>query len=326
MKDSLIQSLKQFLQLHFMPGKPILLGFSGGNDSRALLDLLCQARFFFPLSIHLAHVDHGWRKESSRQAKELKKLAQTLEVSFHLHIGKEKEKSEEKARNERLLFFTRLYKELDAQALILAHHADDQAETVLKRIFEGAHLTHLGAMKKVSQYEEMIVWRPLLDIPKKKLLDLLKERQLTAIQDETNLDERYLRGKMRQRIFPELNRQFGKEITGNLVRLSETSHQLHAYLQVKTSHFFSKVEEGPSDIRLDFKNFFPLEKLEAHFVIKKLLSDQKVMISRVSIELMIIHLEKKSVKRKFGKNLIVDRGILFLLKGTVTNNFLSQLK
>lgn len=324
MQDSLIRSIKQFFQNHFSIGKPIILGFSGGNDSMALLDLLCQIRPFFSFDLHLAHVDHRWRAESSRQAEELLKISKNLNLHFHLHTSQEKEKSEEKARNERLAFFQNLYRELNAQALLLAHHGDDQAETVLKRIFEGAHLTALGAMSKISFYEEMTIWRPLLGIPKKNLLEWLKKRELEAIQDETNLDERYLRGKMRVSIIPDLNRQFGKEVTGNLVRLSEVSHELEGYLFRKTALFFSSLKEDEDGIEWNFNPFFPLEKLEVQYVLRKFFNAHALFFSRESIELIVLHLEKKSVMRKFGKFVIVDRGVI-LIKATVNQNFISNL-
>ncbi|HSX12111.1 MAG TPA: tRNA lysidine(34) synthetase TilS [Rhabdochlamydiaceae bacterium] len=310
MKDSLIRSIKQFLHYHFVPGKPILLGFSGGNDSLALLDLLCHLRPFFPLEVHLAHVDHGWRKESGAQAQELKNFSPTLGLAFHLHTSSSLEKSEEKAREERLHFFRRLYQELGAQALVLAHHADDQAETVLKRIFEGASLPLLGAMSKVSHYEEMTLWRPLLDIPKKKLLAWTAKRALNPIQDETNHDERYLRGKMRQRIFPELNAQFGKEVTGNLVRLSEMSHELHGYLLRKTAPLLSTLKQDALGVHWDFNPFFPLEKLEVQFALKQFLTAQGLFFSRQLLQSIVFHLEKRSGKRRFGNRLIVDRGTI----------------
>lgn len=314
MACTLIKTVKEFLATHFVPGHPILLGFSGGSDSLVLLDLLCQCRSDFPLEIHLAHVDHGWREESSLQAQELQKEAEKKGLAFHLHRCTSIEKNEELAREQRLQFFNSLYNKLGCQALILAHHADDQAETVLKRIFEGAHLTLLGAMAPHSHYQKMVVWRPLIDIPKKELTEWLEDKQLSAIEDATNFDPRYLRAKMRMEMIPSLSKQFGKEIAPMLGRLAKSAHELRNYFSRKTLHLFSTIQEGPFGIYWDFNPFFPLEKMEIYFAVKKYLLDCEITLNHISLELLVSLLARKASDRKIGQNLIVDRGILFILK------------
>lgn len=309
--SSLIKCVKDFLEARLIPGKGILVGFSGGGDSLALLDLLTECRAFFPLEIHLAHVDHKWREESTQQAEELRKQAAARGMPFYVHTVETSEKSEEKAREQRLQFFLTLYRKLGAQALVLAHHGEDQAETVLKRIFEGAHLTSLGAMNEISMYQEMVIWRPLLMISKKLLVDWIEKRGLNPIQDPTNADPHFLRAKMRQSIFPDLSRQFGKEIMPALNRLGKTAHELHDYFERKTEAIFSAGTKGPFGIYWDLSG---LEKLELQFVLKKIFAEQKTHLSYHTIELMINLLETKAANRKIGKSVMIDRGMLFFLQ------------
>src|SRR5207253_3170738 len=106
-KDSLLLLVAAFLNRHLKPKGPLLLGFSGGGDSLALLHLLLECRRFIPFDLHLAHIDHGWRQESEEQAAFLGQYAQKLALPFHLHTLKKKlslKNREAEAREERLKF------------------------------------------------------------------------------------------------------------------------------------------------------------------------------------------------------------------------------
>ncbi|MCB1082086.1 MAG: tRNA lysidine(34) synthetase TilS, partial [Chlamydiia bacterium] len=81
-KDRLV---KDFLTLRLQKGAKLLLGFSGGPDSMALLHMLIEAKETLDFSLHLAHVDHGWREESAREAEALEKVAKYFDLPFHLH-------------------------------------------------------------------------------------------------------------------------------------------------------------------------------------------------------------------------------------------------
>lgn len=143
---------KEFLFVHWDRKKPLLLGYSGGPDSKALLYALleCDAR------PHLAHVDHGWREESRAEAEECRAEAIKLGLPFHT-IRLDIPKKEDAARIARFSFFQSLYRTGPFQALLLAHQADDLAETVLKRTLEGAHLAFLGGMEAASRQFGMAV-------------------------------------------------------------------------------------------------------------------------------------------------------------------------
>ena len=83
MKDPLVLIVKNFLDSKLVPGKPLLLGYSGGPDSKALLYLLLQCRHFYPIDLHVAHVNHGWRPESREEAEILQGEAASLGLSWN---------------------------------------------------------------------------------------------------------------------------------------------------------------------------------------------------------------------------------------------------
>ncbi len=318
MNTHLAQELQKFLKKHLKKGQTLLLGFSGGADSLALLHLLLQWKEYYAIDLHLAHVDHGWRKESFEEAKALQQMAHSLGLPFHLERleGEVKGNLELYAREKRYAFFLKVYKEIRADSLLLAHHADDQAETVLKRIFEGSSLFSLGGLKKISTFQGMVVWRPLLGINKKALLHWLAVKKLTPIDDYTNKDPQYLRARMRVDILPQLAETFGKEISSNLFQLGESAQQLKDYLQRKVSPYIvGALRLGPEGKIWDLNPFFPMEELEIEALIKLLCEQEELSLSREERHLMKDLIQKNRGTKKISlKNgfFIVDKRVVLL--------------
>ncbi len=301
---SLTCQVLKFLDEHWDRTSPLLLGYSGGPDSKALLYLLLEAG----VRPHLAHVDHGWREESAAEAQALREEADGLGLPFHT-VRLEPEPSELAAREKRLGFFSSLFEKIPFQALLLAHQADDWAETALKRVLEGAHLVYLSGMKPISSLRGMTIWRPLLSIARRDLLRDLERRGLKAIEDATNRDPAYLRARMRVEMLPALSSSFGKEVSGNLALLAKRSLQLHDYLDRKTEEAFAQLQKGPWGWVLPPSSLEPLE-------ICHLLQRLKLNLSRTVLEGLADALAKKLAHRSFGPRLLADRGYFFYLAET----------
>ncbi len=318
--DRCHSTVKTFIEKRHHQGRPLLLAFSGGVDSLALFSLLIQLRKTHFLDVHVAHVDHGWRPESSQQAASLKKMVEELGAVFHLHTLSPPEESsnlEEKARLERLSFFRKIYGLVNAQALIFAHQADDLAETVLKRIGEGADLFYLHGMQEVGQIDGMDLWRPLLKIPKKELLSYLKKNHLVPIEDQTNRDCHFFRARMREKIFPYFNEQFGKETTSNFVRLSSSVIELKDYFCRKVEKYFERKQQTQEGAFFDLNPLFPLEKAELKFFLKELALQEKLFLSHEQKELAAEQIMKKSpccVISDKGRKVVVRKAILMILE------------
>jgi tRNA(Ile)-lysidine synthase len=214
--------LSDFLECNYIPGKPILLALSGGPDSLALFHLLVDCQKKMPLQLGVAHIDHGWRPESPREAEQLKHLVEHYHLPFHLKKldpSRLKGNLEDASRRERLAFYRHLCSEYGYQAVLLGHQRDDQAETVLKRILEGASLPFLAGLEERTYLDGLMLWRPLLRISKRQIVYWLQERGIKAFEDSTNLDPKFLRGRFRSVIVPQLSKDFGKQVEGNLWKL-----------------------------------------------------------------------------------------------------------
>lgn len=321
MKDLLLLSVKRFLEERLKPNQPLIIGYSGGPDSKALLYLLLDCRRFFPLDLHLAHIDHSWRPESRQEAMDLQAEAKKLALPFHLHtLAKEdftQGNFEEQGRNFRLNFFSKIYAQGGFQALLLGHHADDQAEVVLKRVFEGASLFSLGGLIEDRQIRGMNIWRPLLGVSKKTVLEWLERRNISFIEDPTNVSMLNLRGRMRKEILPFLKNSFRKEISNNLCWLAEESQQLKEYFSALNAPILDAIKRQECHLCLDLNPFLPMPALQLKYLIKELFHVEGCVLSRQLMENIVEALLEGEGGKKFitqKMHFQVEHGFLYLNK------------
>lgn len=305
---------EQFLKAN--PSKKILLAFSGGSDSTALFHVLNSLKNRLGFELGLAHVDHRWREESAQEARIIEKLAALHQVPLFLKVldpALMQGSLEEASRNARLLFFKEIIAREGFDYLALAHHADDQAETVLKRLFEGASFQTLGSMKMHSEYEGMKVWRPWLHVSKQEILAFLQTNALPYFEDATNGDLTFLRGRMRKVLMPTLQEAFGKNIRSSLLKLGEGSEELNEWLRERYSPIL--------DLNPPWNRFLDLSEVthsfEARWLIREWLGRQKITPSYECLKILT-ELSLEGVTDRYvelsGYEVHVDRKCLFCLK------------
>ncbi|MBA3957653.1 MAG: tRNA lysidine(34) synthetase TilS [Parachlamydiaceae bacterium] len=323
MSDLLFQKLSSFLLQHYNSARPILLALSGGPDSLALFHLLVQWRQQTQGEVGIAHVDHGWRAESASEAEILRQLAASAKMPFHLKTLDPKTLSgnlEAACRMERLHFFRELSETYGYQATLLGHHRDDQAETVLKRVFEGSSLCALSALQPISKVEGCTVWRPFLDVSKKTIMEWLATNQLEAFSDRTNLDPKFLRARFRSKIIPFLQDTFGKEIASPLCQIAEEAQELKEFC----AHQFKPILDGA--VTGPFGGWLNLSNEKSPFAIKYILRElcQRAgcaLPKTVAATACQLILENKSDRELFVGDfrICVDRHHVFVLKqGVIT--------
>lgn len=221
-------AVKKFLLNRNPQGTTLLIGCSGGADSRALVHALWKVSPEWDLCLHVAHVDHGWRDESAEEARLLQEWIASKGLPFHqtrLAI-KPSRNMEAGGRTARLHFFQKICQQIGAHAVCLGHHADDLIETVLKRVLEGAALHQLHGLREEHVLEGLCLWRPLLACTRAEIEQYCMRQKLPFFQDPTNEDSRWLRGRMRKEILPTLEKLFGKGIRRPLHMLGKRSQAL----------------------------------------------------------------------------------------------------
>ena len=207
--------------------KRIAVALSGGLDSVVLLDTVCKAQAKNKSTeIFAFHIHHGLQKQADDWLIFCKKLAKKYKIHFdfrllHLTGSQEQGNIEARARAGRYEALTDLCIEYGIEDLLLAHHQNDQAETVLLQLLRGAGVAGAAAMPSSRQLDskhgKITLWRPLLDQSKKELEAYAKEHKLQWIEDPSNQDSKYRRNAIRKTIIPALEK-IQPEAIANLAR------------------------------------------------------------------------------------------------------------
>jgi tRNA(Ile)-lysidine synthase len=185
----------------------LVLAVSGGPDSTALMVLATRWRDSLKTKPKLIAVtiDHGLRKESKREAAEVARLARKLKIghrTLRWNGRKPATGVQEAARAARYRLLGDAARKAGATHILTAHTRDDQAETVLIRMARGSGLTGLGAMARMSRLPSggegaLTLVRPLLDIPKSRLVATLRAQKINYADDPSNRDPRFTRVRLR---------------------------------------------------------------------------------------------------------------------------------
>ena len=192
----------------FKSGEIIGVGCSGGSDSLALLHYLATNQEKFDIEVVAIHIDHEIREDSYIDADFVKNFSKDLGIRFYKFrvdvpkIAKEKSMGiEEAAREARYGVFKSLINKGIIDKIALAHHAQDQAETILMHIFRGAGLAGAKGMEAKS---EKIYVRPFLETTKDEILQYLDDNRLEYRNDYTNQDNSYNRNFVRNVLLKEI--------------------------------------------------------------------------------------------------------------------------
>lgn len=190
-------------------GEPVLLvAVSGGCDSMALLCGLERLRSERPLTLHACHVQHGLRGESSLADEAMvRQVCDRLQIPLRVHearLGGDMSLPgmETRARDQRRAFFAADLEALHADALLLAHHRDDQTETLLMHLLRGAGAAGLAGMQECAPFAAGMLLRPFLALGKQELLAALEEWGMPYREDASNREAITLRNALRLQALP----------------------------------------------------------------------------------------------------------------------------
>lgn len=224
-----------------LSGRPVVLGLSGGRDSVALLHLLLASGF---RQLILAHLNHGLRgRESGQDAAFVRRLARRTGLRCEIErepvaqLARAGRLSLETAgRERRHAFFGRVAQRHGARHVLLAHHADDQAETVLAQLCRGAGLGGLQGMQEVSELAlpqggALLLVRPLLGVRRAAIDAYLVRHGLAFREDSSNAERLHRRNRLRHEVLPLLNDVFERDVSPLLARFAGLAGRDEAWLQ-----------------------------------------------------------------------------------------------
>lgn len=247
----LIRTINHTLKSHnlFPENSRILVACSGGPDSMALLYLLqdIATHRHTTYKIGVAIVDHCIRPESKDEVLWLQHQVEELGLPFYSatfdvpHLSKEHKKSEETiGRQVRYQWLNEIAQSEGYDYISVAHHKDDQAESILAHIIRGSGLNGLTGMSVVQSEYAIPVVRPLLDVTKENLLAYIGTKHISYCVDSTNEDVRYQRNRIRHRIIPELE-AVNPAVVDAIVRLGSSVNEDVMVISDLTSRTFDKL-------------------------------------------------------------------------------------
>lgn len=279
MKPLLYESFKRTLSTLFKEPVKVIVAFSGGSDSVALLHLFWRVRKEFPWEIKAVHIEHGIRGASSQKDADFavcwaKKWGIPLEVE-HINVPEYVKKNqgistEEAARKLRYEVLKKKAQIYGSSVIALGHHADDQVETILLNILRGSGLAGLRGINLLREEAGFSYLRPLLGFTKQEILDYCTYHQLQFVDDETNFQTDYTRNRVRLELLP-LLQSYNPQVKEALLRLGEAAEETEKYLDDELNNAKIPLLKGPGWLGVELNQINHL-----HPLLKKRLYRQMV--------------------------------------------------
>ncbi len=312
----------EFLEQDFEREESVLIGLSGGADSVALTDMLVQLSETMELSLTACHINHQLRgAESDADCKFCEELCDKWEIPFIqadidiAEIAKQQKMGlEEAGRIIRYNVFTQIASEDKIARIALAHHADDQVETMLFRLFRGTGPAGLSGIPR----QRGKVIRPLLSYNKQEIIDYLNKRGLPFREDSSNKDVKFSRNAIRQEILPAIEKHF-PAVRPAMLRLCNIQTDESEHLGFQTRLMYDElvsVTPGGSSI-IDLARFNQQSRWMKRRVLRWTLDEMTGVRCGVSLDtidglLKIASSETGGASLKQGYQAKVERGDLYI--------------
>lgn len=250
-------------------GDRIVVGVSGGADSMALLHILNELKLDMDIQIFVAHINHGLRgHDADADAAYVEEICHEWDIPFFLKEARVGElarlwnlSEEEAGRQVRYTFFDEVLSEIDGNKIALAHHRDDQVETVIYNIIRGTGMEGLKGIKPIR--DERII-RPLLEVDRPSIEKYLATQKIPYRHDHTNDSIVYTRNKIRHELIPYIEGNFNPNFRDSIVRM--------ANIIGDEDDFLSKYVEGLVKKNISFEKnaiVIPIDFFISHHIAVK---------------------------------------------------------
>jgi len=223
-----------------------LVAYSGGSDSTALLHLFSKVK-----NVRAIHINHGINPAANDWQAHCQDSCKYLNIPLITETYKLPNNSENTCRTARYKSFK---KHLNPNEILLtAHHADDQAETILLKLLRGTGISGISGMKEISPFHHGYMARVLLGFSEKDLKDYLRSNNIKWIEDDSNSDNNYRRNYIRNKIIPSITKLWPNAID-NISRSGKNIHNsellLNYFLDFKTKQLpIDKLTSVPESLQ-----------------------------------------------------------------------------
>jgi len=304
----MLEKVKRYIKKWHMieEGDHIIVGVSGGADSVCLLFVLSEFRKTIPFEVTVVHVNHGLRGEAAAADEAyVNELCDTLSIPIYTYyenvelIAKSRKQSTEEAGREvRRFHFEAVMELCGANKIALAHHQNDNVETMLFHLARGTGLRGLGGMKPVQgKYI-----RPLLCLTRAEIETYLHERDIFYCEDMTNFTDEYTRNRIRNNIIPLLEKEVN---SAAVLHMGETMQQLQLvqdYMdeQMKKAYRIC-VRETEDGFLISRTEFLGIHEALKQMIIKKVLATVSETKFEKDIEQIHVYSVRELLEKQVGK-------------------------
>lgn len=294
----------------------IIVGLSGGADSVCLLCILKELQTAFDLGLQAVHVNHQIRGEEALQDQRFsEELCRKLQLPIKIVTrnvpelaAKQGMSEEETGRQVRYQAFEKLAEQLEEQGnrvhIAVAHHQNDQAETVLHHLCRGTDLAGLAGMAA----KKGRIIRPLLCLKRSEIEAYLQSIRQSYVTDSTNKDLQYTRNRLRNQILPELEQYVNEETVEHMAQTAESMGEIEEYMEQQTELAYEKAVTVESrEVRLALQSFQEFHVSIQKRILVKIL--KKLANTHKNIEKVHIMNTVALMERQVGKKIALPYGI-----------------
>jgi len=308
-----IRKLEKYIRKHrlFMPKSRILVGFSGGPDSTALLTALYHLRTKYQFHLLAAHINYHLRgKESELEEAAVKKFcfARNIAILVNHYDPKGKKVNENNLRKFRFNWFKELERSYKIDAIALGHNQSDQAETVLYRLLRGSLLTGLGGIKPQSGN----IVHPLLSFSRDEITAFLEKENIPWCEDVSNQENEFTRNKLRNVAFPwiaeNINPRAVEKITAIAPFLQEADDILSNSAMIRMRHVME--ENNDEEYCLKISELLKIRPLMRFYIYRHLYSE--ITGSEKDFYQSNFEIIEKSLKPQGNREIQLPHGVILL--------------
>ncbi len=250
--NSLIKKVEKTVSEYDMlkENDSVLVGVSGGADSVALIHILNEIALPFSLKLGVAHLNHSLRgNESDDDARFVAAVSDKLHLPCFIEkkdVIKYKTENglslEEAGRRVRYAFFEDIAEREGYNRIALGHTCDDNAELVLMYLIRGSGPLGISGIPPVRPglKDDLSIIRPLIKTARKEIIDYISEKNLSYVTDKSNLDEKYLRNRIRHHLIPELKAGYNLKIVETLNRLASIIRSEEEWMENELKFILNK--------------------------------------------------------------------------------------
>lgn len=311
------QKVKAYIEKYHMLKQQdtVITGVSGGADSVCLLLVLLELKKELDIQILAVHIHHGLRGMSAdADEKYVRELCDRLGVKllvYHEDVGayaKEQHLTlEEAGRNVRRQIFEKVRGEYHGDKIALAHHQNDNAETLIWNLCRGSGLKGICGIAP----SEGVYIRPFLCVQRKEIELYLQKREISYCTDETNLEDHYTRNKIRNHMIPYLEEEINEQTVVHMSETMEQMRSLSAYIDTQVQHYLEECvlyQENRGVWLLKKDAYMRIPEALRSYVLHELLC--RIAARRKDIEAVHVRDLEKLLENQVGRKLYLPYGIV----------------